>query len=116
MDKIIVRRKGLMSGEGTLSYLKDRETIFETACWEDATNLIPAKEYTGCSKTTMVEKQKEAIFLPDDQTGKKGIFIHEGRNQLWSDGCICIVHEMMNELIASVSSEKGSITVLVLQT
>ena len=115
MDRILVQRKGIMSGEGKLSYWKDDDLVLETTSWEDPTNLIPTRTYTDCSKTTMIQKKREAIFLPDEQTGKKGIFLHEGRNQLWSDGCICIEKEKMDQILASVSNEKGAITVTVMQ-
>lgn len=102
-----------MSGEGILTYLKDGAEVFTTQSWENALNFIPAKSYPGCSKTVMQSKNRPAIFIPDELTGKKGIFIHEGKNQLWSEGCICIEKQFMDQLLNSVSGELGAITVTV---
>lgn len=111
MNKIVIRRDNLMSGEGTLSYHNPPAVVIETKSWEHAGNLIPAKIYTGCSKTIMDKRGWPAIFIPDDQTCKKGIFIHKGESQSWSDGCICITEKEMKKLLDIVPSENGAITV-----
>ena len=111
MDKIIVQREILMSGEGTLSYYKNGTRILSTTSWEHAGNLIPPKVYSNCSKTQMASSGRPAIYLPDEQTGKTGIFIHAGVSQSNSEGCICIHPTQMEQLLSNVSSQNGAITI-----
>jgi hypothetical protein len=111
MATIKIRRNNLMSGEGTLTYETLVGISISTKCWEHAGNLIPAKVYINCSKTKMVTNGWNAIYIPDKQTGKKGIFIHKGKSQSWSKGCICIAEEEMNNLLTMVPDEKESIVV-----
>lgn len=100
-----------MNGEGILRLHSPPAAEISAKSWEHAGNLIPAKVYTGCSKTKMASRGWPAIYIPDDQTGKKGIFIHKGESQSWSEGCICIAEAEMNELLALISGEAGAITV-----
>lgn len=59
----------------------------------------------------MALKGKEAIYIPDEQTNKRGIFVHEGENQLWSEGCICITKPKMDELLRNIPKEEDVITI-----
>ncbi|WP_271439631.1 hypothetical protein [Pontixanthobacter luteolus] len=111
MDHVIrITRYNLMSGEGMLTYLRDGSEILCTKSWEHAGNLIPAKKYTG-SKTTMASKGWPAIYLPDSQTGKNGIFIHKGKSQSWSEGCICIDGAEIKKILAHLPSDVGAVTI-----
>lgn len=116
MNRIVIRRENLMSGEGTLTYNAPPEAGIITKSWEHAGNLIPPKVYTGCSKTTMASRGWQAIYIPDEQTGKQGIFIHKGESQSWSEGCICISENEMNKLLDIIPIETGAITVEVVNS
>lgn len=111
MNKIIVQREILMSGVGMLSYFKNGTRIIHTKTWEHAGNLIPPKVYNGCSKTQMSTSGRTAIYMPDEQTGKVGIFIHSGVSQSNSEGCICIHPNQMENLLSETPSQNGSITI-----
>lgn len=114
MSKIVIRRNNLMGGEGILTYHSPPAAGITTKSWEHAGNLIPPKVYTGCSKTTMASRGWPAIYIPDEQTGKKGVFIHKGESQSWSEGCICISRKEMERLLEMVPSDVGAITVEVI--
>jgi len=74
------------------------------AFW-DPQKRIAAGNYRGCSKTRMATKtdsvtgeQRPAIFLPTavaPDTGNNTIFIHEGSDPGWSDGCIVLPRDDM---------------------
>jgi len=113
VTKITIHRTVLMTGEGVLTLENDGDEILSTKSWEHAGNLIPPKTYTGCSKTTMANSGRPGIYLPDEQTGKTGIFIHAGTSQSNSKGCICIQPDQMQKLLANVPSQNGAITVVV---
>ncbi len=80
----------------------------ETTCWWDAKNRIPGGTYADCSKTRMATKTdsvtgeaRPGIFLPSavaPDTGKATIFIHEGKDPSWSDGCLVIERAQMMRL------------------
>src|SRR5688572_30319203 len=75
---------------GKLTFTVDGTDQFTTDCWWDPDNAIPAKTYTDCSTTLMASKGYKSVYLPDEQTGKKGIFVHPGTKPEHSDGCIVI--------------------------
>ncbi|MFA5504066.1 MAG: L,D-transpeptidase family protein [Vulcanimicrobiota bacterium] len=92
---LYVFRHNAAKGGGKLSYWSSEPSgsvipppLISSTFWENPDNLIPAKRYTGCSVTTMTTKGYRAIYLPDEQTGKTGIFIHQGSSPSHSDGCI----------------------------
>lgn len=106
-------------GEGTLTYTSGNTSV-STTCWFELANPIPAKEYNLCSATTMSSKKnssggnREAIYLPDSQTGRGGIFIHMGSSSAWSEGCIVIVEPELLKIWNSINpkdSHNVSITV-----
>lgn len=113
MGTIIINRENLVSGNGVLKFIKDGKTLIETPSFEHGGNMIPAKKYIKCSKTRMVEKDWEAIYIPDEQTGKNGIFIHKGESQSWSEGCICITEAEMEKLLKIVPQTLESITIFI---
>lgn len=85
-----------------------------TRCWWDTKNEIPAGRYTSCSKTRMSGKQYEAIYLPDAQTGKSGIFIHKGTGSSSSEGCFVIPEQEMLKIWNDIETENGkNVTVIV---
>lgn len=102
-----------MTGEGSLSYFQAGMQPINTPTWEHAGKLISARQYTGCSKTVMVDRGFPAIFLPDEQTGRHGIFIHQGTSQSHSEGCICIHPSEMTRLLEMLPSGVGDISVIV---
>ncbi len=114
MQKIIVQREILMTGEGLLTLINNGENVLTSKTWEHAGNLIPPKTYTGCSKTKMASTNRFAIYFPDEQTGKNGIFIHAGVSQSNSEGCICIHSDQMTILLENVSGQNEAITVQVI--
>jgi len=127
--QIDITRTG--ADKGVLTYSKDGEQIVETACWFDPKVRIPAKTYTGCSATYMTrayatkpgggidwnkveDPSWKAIFLPDEQTGHTGIFIHRGTNANWSDGCIVIHEGDLQKIWSSITPRDGrNVTVTV---
>lgn len=64
----------------------------------------------------MASRGWAAIYIPDEQTGKQGIFIHKGESQSWSEGCICVSQNEMAKLLDVISSEPGAITVEVVNS
>ena len=105
--------------KGTLTF-KHGSVSVNTTCWWKLTNAIPAKTYTKCSATWMSSKKnskgqkREGIYLPDDQTGKRGIFIHMGKNASWSDGCIVCLEEEVLKIWNAITPKNGfNVTVVV---
>lgn len=111
MDTITIQRTNFATGVGVLSYSSSPGVSLSSTSWEHAGNLIPAKKYTGCSVETMQNRRWKAIYIPDSQTGKTGIFIHKGESQSWSKGCICITEDDMDTLLDLVPDD--NITVVV---
>ena len=115
---IEVERK-ISKGTGTLTYRHGAVSI-NTICWFELANPIPAKKYIGCSATHMLTKKnskgqnREGIYLPDNQTSRRGIFIHMGINSAWSDGCIVIKEEEILKIWNSINpKDGGNVTVVV---
>ena len=96
-----------------LSFSVGGSLRFSTEFWEDPSRLIPAKEYTGCSATIMATKGYKSVYLPDAQTGRTGIFIHQGMRSEHSDGCIVCARSRVEEIYDSVPPDGQNITVKV---
>lgn len=114
--EIVIRRTGKDSGTLAFYVREDGQLNkkFETRCWWDPKNVIPAKTYTGCSTTTMKMKKHHAVYLPDEQTGKKGIFIHPGASPKDSTGCIVIAKDKIEAIYRTVPRNEKNITVKVI--
>jgi hypothetical protein len=76
-----------------------------TKCWYDPMNRIQARAYESCSATYMKraygpdgkllpDTQWQGIFIPPH----KGIFIHQGEDQSWSEGCIVIKYDKLRPI------------------
>lgn len=86
-----------------------------TTCWWNPDRRIAARTYLECSKTRMATRtdsvtgeRRPGIFLPTavaPDTGQSTIFIHEGKNASWSDGCIVINRDEMMRLWNAISPE-----------
>lgn len=111
--KIEVNRTNNTIAKGKLSFYIDGVKQFTTHCWENPTNLIKAKKYTGCSTTEMDTDKKEAVYLPNEQTGKEGIFIHQGSKPEDSKGCIVCTRSRVLEIYNEVPRNKHNIDVVV---
>jgi hypothetical protein len=109
--KIVVHR--WTSDSGRLSFYVDDELKFATSCWWAADNRIDAKTYTGCSTTLMAKKGYKSVYLPDEQTGKKGIFIHQGAGPQHSDGCIVCAKKKVEQIYNTVPRNGQNLTVVV---
>lgn len=107
--RIEVRRQTADSGK--LTFFIDGTKKLETQCWWRAKDPIPAKTYTGCSTTIMEEKRLKAVFLPNDQTGRVGIFIHAGSKPEHSEGCIVCSREVVEKIFDIVPNDKKQMTV-----
>jgi|GEM_PF-2485416 len=109
---------------GTLTF-SNHSTQISTTCWWDPSNRIAAGTYTRGSATLMhtktdpldPTKKRKGVYLPDaksPQTGNADIFIHEGKNASWSDGCIVIERSEMERLWAAIEPKDGfNVTVVV---
>lgn len=106
------------SDSGTLAFFVREggklKKKFQTKCWWDPKNVIPAKTYTGCSTTIMEMNRHKAVYLPNKQTGKKGIFIHPGSSPHDSAGCIVIGKKYIETIFRIVPKNKRNITVKVI--
>ncbi|WP_444930769.1 L,D-transpeptidase family protein [Microbulbifer sp. SSSA002] len=116
--KIEVVRE-LTKGKGVLTYDYGSVSV-STECWFELADPIPAKTYIGCAATRMATKknsrgkQREAIYIPDGQTKRRGIFIHMGSSPAWSDGCIVIEEEEVIKIWNSIQpKEARNVTVVV---
>jgi hypothetical protein len=112
--KIVVHR--WTSDTGRLSFYVDDQRRFITPCWWAADNPIHAKTYTECSTTLMATKGYKAVYLPDEQTGKVGIFIHQGAGPRHSDGCIVCAASKVASIYDTVPRNGRNITVVVEDT
>ncbi len=96
---------------GKLEFSSGSVSLNETCYW-DPNVKIAAGTYVNCSKTRMTSKKdsvtgelRPGIYLPDavvPGTDNHSIFIHEGKDASWSDGCIVLdrtkMMKMWNEL------------------
>jgi hypothetical protein len=89
--EILVTRNGK---SGTLTFSANDVSV-HTDCWWDPKVVIDANPdgYVGWA-TIMATKRRQAIWLGKGVKYNNGkgtsdaIFIHEGKNASWSDGCI----------------------------
>lgn len=113
MGYIIEIKRDISKGTGILTYKYDAVSV-NTACWFELAYPIPAKKYIRCSATHMQTKKnskgqkREGIYLPDNQTNRRGIFIHMGINSAWSDGCIVIKEEEMLKIWNSINPKNAA--------
>ena len=119
MNYLIEVERDTATGKGRLSYSHSDITV-DTPCWYQLENPIPEKQYTGCSATHMATKKnskgkkREGIFIPDEQTGRQGIFIHMGTDCSWSEGCIVIEESEVLRIWNSIEPKDGAnVTVVV---
>ncbi len=103
----------ITSDQGQLTFKTLGKVVFTTDCWWDPAVRIPAKTYFGCSTTIMASKKFRSVYLPDEQTGHKGIFIHPGANPKHSDGCIVIAGSKVNKIYETVPTNGRNVTVVV---
>ncbi|MEP3329321.1 hypothetical protein [Sedimentitalea sp.] len=109
---------------GTLTFQNGGVSVSATCYW-DPDNRIPAGTYLRCSKTRMTNKtdpedptkKRMGIYLPDAKsvvTGAADIFIHEGKDESWSDGCIVIPRTQMQTVWDTIAPMNGfNVTVVV---
>ena len=64
----------------------------------------------------MATKGYKAVYLPDEQTGKTGIFIHQGAGPQHSDGCIVCARSKVENTYTTAPRNGRSITVVVEDT
>lgn len=120
---IEIKRTGLDSG--TLSFNNGSIEIL-TTCWWDPNVKIRPGTYTECSATRMNSKtdsvtglKRPGIFLPTavaPDTGKNTIFIHEGKDAGWSDGCIVLSRDEMMKMWNSIEKNQRNVIVKVVDT
>lgn len=115
---LYIFRENPATGGGRLSFWDNEpsgsivtDPLKRAAFWEDSSNLIPARRYTGCSATTMSTKGFKAIFIPDEQTGKNGIFVHQGSSSSHSDGCIVCDRSVVEFIYDRVPKNARNITI-----
>jgi hypothetical protein len=116
--EIVVTRTGKL---GRLKFEADGVTV-DTDCWWDPEVVIDANPdgYVGWA-TMMATKKRQAIWLGKGVKYNKGkgtsdaIFIHEGNNAAWSDGCI-VAHkaEVLKIWNAIVPQKTSNVLVKVL--
>lgn len=112
---VSVTRTGASSGK--LKFDNGNISI-DAECWWDADNKIAAGNYPGCSKTRMTTKKdsvteepRPGIFLPTAKapdTGKHTIFIHEGKDPSWSDGCIVLNRDDMIKMWNAIDPKNAN--------
>lgn len=112
-DSFVIEIMRKSKSSGNLKFIVNGTESFETKCWWDASNEIPAKRYSGCSTTTMASKKLHAVYLPDRQTGRKGIFIHQGTGPKHSAGCIVINKKHIEQIFAAVPPNREQIVVVI---
>ncbi|MCG7927705.1 MAG: hypothetical protein JAY67_19470 [Candidatus Thiodiazotropha taylori] len=96
----------------------------DSDCWWDPNVRITAGTYTGCSATRMASKEdsvtgekRPGIFLPTavaPDTRANTIFIHEGKDATWSDGCIVLPRDDMMRMWNSIEKNARNVTVQVI--
>ena len=109
--KLTITRTSLYTTTGIIIFWINGEVRKSTTCWENPSNLIEAKKYTGCSATIMREKQFKSVYIPDSQTGKVGIFVHQGTKPGHSDGCIVCSLEFISFVYDNVPKNQSNITI-----
>lgn len=91
--------------------------VINTICWWDKNVKIAAANYVGCSKTRMDSKldsvtgdKRPGVYLPQavvPGTSNHSIFIHEGKDASWSDGCIVLDRDEMLKMWSAISPMDG---------
>lgn len=111
------------SSSGLLTFNAGGVSV-STTCWWDPQHVIVADDYPSyrthmASKKDSVTGQKRpGIWLGKDvpygdgSRKSNGIFIHEGRNASWSDGCIVCVRSEFIRIWNAIQPD-GSANVLV---
>jgi hypothetical protein len=114
MTAYLVEVRRRTKDSGTLTFKVDGTTKFTTKCWENAGKRIPAKTYRGCSSTHMHSRGWRSVYLPDPQTGRRGIFIHGGTKPSHSEGCIVCQSGKVQEIFDTINPTNGkNVTVVV---
>ncbi len=118
--QVIVERKS--SSQGTLKF-NEKGVAIESDCWWDPNVKIASGIYNDCSATRMTNKldsvtgqKRPAIFLPTataPDTGKNSIFIHEGKDPSWSDGCIVLPRDEMMRMWNVIEKNEKNVTIQV---
>ncbi len=121
--QITVKRTGADSG--TLTFDESGVSVNAT-CWWDSARKISAGTYAGCSATRMATKvdsvtgnKRPGIFLPTavaPDTGANTIFIHEGKDASWSDGCIVLNRDDMMRMWNIIEKDSQNVTVQVIDS
>jgi len=112
--EIEVKRTGADSG--TLEFTHDGVSVISKCFW-DAENRISSGIYSNCSATRMTTKKdsvtgqnRPGVYLPaatSPKTGANDIFIHEGPDPSWSDGCIVLPRDQMMRIWKAVDPKDG---------
>lgn len=87
------------------------ETVFRCFAWENPDKFIVAKEYTKCYLTRLATKKIPGIYIPNEQTKRDGIFIHQGEGPESSEGCICVSKTDMEMLMTFINHNENNITI-----
>jgi hypothetical protein len=106
-------------GRGLLVYANGSLAV-KTTCWWDLKKKIPPGTYTFCYATRMKTKldsvtgqKRPGIYIPC-VPGFEGIFIHEGKNAAWSDGCIVARRKEFMKIWNDITPKNGwNVTVVV---
>ncbi|MCP4385543.1 MAG: L,D-transpeptidase family protein [Hyphomicrobiales bacterium] len=101
---------------GKLEFSSGSVSLNETCYWDPGVK-IASGTYVKCSKTRMKSKKdsvtgelRPGIYLPDavvPGTDNHSIFIHEGKNPSWSDGCVVLDRERMMEMWNEITPSDG---------
>jgi hypothetical protein len=101
---------------GKLEFASGSVSLNETCYWNPNVK-IAAGTYVRCSKTRMATKKdsktgelRPGIYLPDavvPGTDNRSIFIHEGKDPSWSDGCIVLDRDKMMEMWDEITPRDG---------
>lgn len=112
---VTVTRTGNDSGK--LAFSSGSVSINETCFWDPDVK-ITSGTYLKCSKTRMKSKKdsvtgelRPGVYLPDavvPGTDNHSIFIHEGKDSSWSDGCIVLDREKMMEMWNEITPSDGN--------
>lgn len=118
--EIKVVRSG--TDKGRLTFSGGGVSVDEV-CWWDPDRKIAIGTYAQCSATRMATKtdsvtgeKRPGIFLPTavaPDTGKHTIFIHEGKDPSWSDGCIVLPRDQMMKMWDVIEKDARNVTVKV---
>ncbi|MEP5764870.1 MAG: hypothetical protein ABJ308_09755 [Halieaceae bacterium] len=116
--QISIKRTGTDSG--TLKF-NEGGVLVDSTCWWDPDVKVLAGTYTQCSATRMSTKtdsvtglKRPGIFLPTavaPDTGNNTIFIHEGKDASWSDGCIVLNRDDMMRMWNAIEKDSQNVTV-----